>query len=228
MRRASDARGSDAARSRRAPLRLLARGGGRQLRALRCQYLRQRFTRETVEPFRLAKLVLNACILEAGLPPGCNTETRLGTVCLRFGDEPLARHETSDEVPNRAVASTLRSMGVFVGAGPGEQTVGQAGIEAFHGSGEWVAQGTSVLMLPHRDEQRQDEGGENSTNNHYADATSGRSVHMQDFRRALGRRERTDRDVIPVRISERELPRSSVRVHVGFLFEPSGESPGPS
>jgi hypothetical protein len=43
----------------------------------------------------------------------------------------------------------------------------------------------------------------------------------------LGRRERTDRDVIPVRISERELCSSSVRVHVGLFLEPSDESACP-
>src|ERR1700676_1712227 len=39
----------------------------------------------------------------------------------------------------------------------------------------------------------------------------------------LGRRERTDRNVISVRISERELLGLSVRVHVWLLFEPSDE-----
>src|SRR4029077_18173366 len=38
-----------------------------------------------------------------------------------------------------------------------------------------------------------------------------------------GRRERTDRNVISVRISERELLGLSVRIHVWFLFEPSDE-----
>jgi hypothetical protein len=42
--------------------------------------------------------------------------------------------------------------------------------------------------------------------------------------RALsGRRERTDRNVISVRISERELLGLSVRIHVWLLFEPSDE-----
>src|SRR5262245_45052161 len=63
------------------------------------------------------------------------------------------------------------------------------------------------------------------------DAKSTRAI---DFMRAtrsggglnelLGHRERTDRDVIPVRISERELRSSCVRVHVGLLFEPRDES----
>ena len=35
-----------------------------------------------------------------------------------------------------------------------------------------------------------------------------------------GRRERTDRNVISVRVPERELPRLSVRIHVRLLFEP--------
>ena len=35
-----------------------------------------------------------------------------------------------------------------------------------------------------------------------------------------GRRERTDRNVISVRISERELLGLSVRIHVWLLFEP--------
>jgi hypothetical protein len=35
-----------------------------------------------------------------------------------------------------------------------------------------------------------------------------------------GRRERTDRNVISVRISERELRSLSVRIHVWLLFEP--------
>jgi hypothetical protein len=39
----------------------------------------------------------------------------------------------------------------------------------------------------------------------------------------LARRERTNRDVISVRISERELLRSSVRIEVWFLFEPTDE-----
>src|SRR5438445_11329437 len=38
-----------------------------------------------------------------------------------------------------------------------------------------------------------------------------------------GRRERTDRNVIPVRISERELLGLSVRIHVWLLFEPGDE-----
>ena len=38
-----------------------------------------------------------------------------------------------------------------------------------------------------------------------------------------GRRERTDRNVIPVRISERELLGLSVRIHVWLLFEPADE-----
>src|SRR5262249_21388400 len=39
----------------------------------------------------------------------------------------------------------------------------------------------------------------------------------------LGPRERTDRNVISVRISERELLRSSVRIAVWLLFEPTDE-----
>src|SRR5260370_8650264 len=42
-----------------------------------------------------------------------------------------------------------------------------------------------------------------------------------------GRRERTDRNVIPVRISERELLGLSVRIHVWLLFEPGDERPCP-
>src|ERR1700746_2512901 len=38
-----------------------------------------------------------------------------------------------------------------------------------------------------------------------------------------GRRERTDRNVISVRISERELLGLSVRIHVWLVFEPSDE-----
>src|ERR1700736_4900073 len=38
-----------------------------------------------------------------------------------------------------------------------------------------------------------------------------------------GRRERTDCNVIPVRISERELLGLSVRIHVWLLFEPGDE-----
>jgi hypothetical protein len=38
-----------------------------------------------------------------------------------------------------------------------------------------------------------------------------------------GRRGRADRNVISVRISERELLGLSVRIHVWFLFEPSNE-----
>src|ERR1700680_4559848 len=38
-----------------------------------------------------------------------------------------------------------------------------------------------------------------------------------------GRRERTDRNVISVRISERELLGLSVRINVWLLFEPSDE-----
>src|SRR5260370_25618253 len=38
-----------------------------------------------------------------------------------------------------------------------------------------------------------------------------------------GRRQRTDRNVISVRISERELLGLSVRIHVWLLFEPSAE-----
>jgi hypothetical protein len=38
-----------------------------------------------------------------------------------------------------------------------------------------------------------------------------------------GRRERTDRNVISVRISERELFGLRVRIHVWLLFEPSDE-----
>ena len=36
-------------------------------------------------------------------------------------------------------------------------------------------------------------------------------------------RQRTDRNVISVRISERELLRSSVQIEVWFLFEPTDE-----
>jgi len=43
----------------------------------------------------------------------------------------------------------------------------------------------------------------------------------------LGRRERADRNVISVRISERELPGLSVRIHVWLLFEPSDEGACP-
>jgi hypothetical protein len=39
----------------------------------------------------------------------------------------------------------------------------------------------------------------------------------------LAPRERTNRDVISVRISERELLRSSVRIEVWFLIEPTDE-----
>ena len=42
-----------------------------------------------------------------------------------------------------------------------------------------------------------------------------------------GRRERTDRNVISVRISERELLGLRVRIHVWLLFEASGESACP-
>src|SRR5262249_58070187 len=41
--------------------------------------------------------------------------------------------------------------------------------------------------------------------------------------RILVPRERTDRNVISVRISERELPRSSVRIEVWLLFETTDE-----
>jgi hypothetical protein len=43
------------------------------------------------------------------------------------------------------------------------------------------------------------------------------------FDDVLGGRERTDHDVIPVRISECELHSSSVRIHVGLLLESSDE-----
>src|ERR1700731_922119 len=39
----------------------------------------------------------------------------------------------------------------------------------------------------------------------------------------LEQRELTNRDVVSVRIPERELQRPSVRVHVGLLFEPADE-----
>src|SRR5215469_13492294 len=39
----------------------------------------------------------------------------------------------------------------------------------------------------------------------------------------LGRRERTDRNVISVRISERKLLGLSARIHVWLLFEPNDE-----
>jgi len=42
-----------------------------------------------------------------------------------------------------------------------------------------------------------------------------------------GRRQRTDRNVISVRISERELLGLSVRIHVWLLFEPSDERASP-
>ena len=51
-----------------------------------------------------------------------------------------------------------------------------------------------------------------------------RAVLGSDPRSALsGHRERTDRNVISVRISERELLGLSVRIHVWLLFEPSDE-----
>jgi len=43
------------------------------------------------------------------------------------------------------------------------------------------------------------------------------------LQRFVGRRELTDRNVISVRISERELLGLSVRIHVWLLFEPSDE-----
>lgn len=43
----------------------------------------------------------------------------------------------------------------------------------------------------------------------------------------LGRRERADHDVIPVRISEGDLHSSSGRVHVGLLLELSDERARP-
>src|ERR1700730_18242895 len=43
------------------------------------------------------------------------------------------------------------------------------------------------------------------------------------WRALSGRRERTDRNVISVRISERELLGLSVRIHLWLLFEPSDE-----
>src|SRR4030095_7414601 len=46
-------------------------------------------------------------------------------------------------------------------------------------------------------------------------------------RNELGRRERADHDVVPVRISECELHSSSVRVHLRLLLEPSDESACP-
>jgi hypothetical protein len=46
-------------------------------------------------------------------------------------------------------------------------------------------------------------------------------------RNELGRRERTDHDVVPIRISERELHSSSVRVHLRLLLEPSDKSTCP-
>src|ERR1035438_1462872 len=58
----------------------------------------------------------------------------------------------------------------------------------------------------------------------------GRAALPHEVRPALGsssalsgRRERTDRNVISVRISERELLCLSVRIHVWLLFEPSDE-----
>jgi len=43
----------------------------------------------------------------------------------------------------------------------------------------------------------------------------------------LGRRERTDRNVIPVRISDGKLHGSRARVHMGLLLEPRDESACP-
>jgi hypothetical protein len=43
---------------------------------------------------------------------------------------------------------------------------------------------------------------------------------LGSFSALSGRRERTDRNVISVRISERELLGLSVRIHVWLLFEP--------
>jgi hypothetical protein len=51
---------------------------------------------------------------------------------------------------------------------------------------------------------------------------------LGSFDAFLGRRERTDRNVISVPISERELLGLSVRIHVWFLFEPSDERACPS
>jgi hypothetical protein len=47
------------------------------------------------------------------------------------------------------------------------------------------------------------------------------------YRALSGRRERTDRNVISVRISERELLGLGVRIHVWLLFELSDESACP-
>jgi hypothetical protein len=43
----------------------------------------------------------------------------------------------------------------------------------------------------------------------------------------LGRVERTDGDVVPVRISERKLRGSGVGIHVWLLFQPADESARP-
>src|SRR6476660_9273544 len=43
----------------------------------------------------------------------------------------------------------------------------------------------------------------------------------------LGRVERTDRDVVPVRIAERKLRGSSVGIHVWLFFQPARESTRP-
>jgi hypothetical protein len=53
------------------------------------------------------------------------------------------------------------------------------------------------------------------------DDSSGQALGSCDA--FLDGRERTDRNVISVGISERELPGLSVRIYVWLLFEPSDE-----
>jgi hypothetical protein len=52
-------------------------------------------------------------------------------------------------------------------------------------------------------------------------------VRVLTFVSLSGRRERTDRNVISIRISERELLGLRVRIHVRLLFEPRDERARP-
>src|ERR1700716_2386555 len=74
----------------------------------------------------------------------------------------------------------------------------------------------SCTLLFHHDHRR------------YLKSRSGPTVCAQsETHSRSGRRERTDRDVKSVRISERKLLGLSVRIHVWPLFEPRDERAGP-
>jgi hypothetical protein len=75
-----------------------------------------------------------------------------------------------------------------------------------------------------RDGRLENQGGKKQQGHHEQAQRLFRSCHRRHISAAL---ECADRDVVPVRISNRELLRSSVRIDMWLLLEPRHEPAGP-